>query len=90
MTIISLSTFNASQPKYFDLARKGERVVVKTDEDVDFEIILKKPAKRKKTAEEKLYDDFREAVREMKAHQRGEIELQTWEEFYDELQSNPR
>lgn len=46
---------------------------------------IKSPAKPTKRSANEFVADLKEAVEDVKRHQRGEIQLQSWDELYAEL-----
>ena len=46
---------------------------------------IKSPAKPTKRSANEFLADLKEALEDVKRHQRGEIQLKSWDEFYAEL-----
>ncbi len=84
MTVVSTRDFRANQGYYFDMANAGEHVVVKSRAKGSFRIV---PVTADDAIVQKrdLTEELIGALRQVKAHMEGKIELKTAESLLDEL-----
>ncbi len=84
MTIVSARDFRANQGKYFSMVNSGEHVILKSREG-SFRLVPVTASDTISDGTQKIADDFRGALRELKEVLAGKKQLNTLESLIDEL-----
>lgn len=83
MIVISTRDFRANQTKYMKMANDGEDIILKSRSTGTFRLVpLREKTKKKKRD---ITDELVAALRQVKDHMDGKIELPTLDEVIDEL-----
>lgn len=83
MIVISTRDFRANQTKYMKMANDGEDIILKSRSTGTFRLVPveEKAGKKKRN----ITDELVAALRQVKDHMDGKIELPTLDEVIDEL-----
>lgn len=84
MTVISTRDFRANQTKFLDMVKNGEDVILKSRSHGSFRLT---PVVPEDTVVKKrdLTEELVAALRQVRDHMDGKIELKTLDEVIDEL-----
>lgn len=85
MTVITSSDFRANQGKWLDLARQGERVVVRTRSNGDFKImpLTEKPQRKEKAKAKSTIKNRCKSASQQRAdkiYREFRLSLQDWKD----------
>lgn len=84
MTIVSARDFRANQGKYFSMVNSGEHVILKSREG-NFRLVPVSSSDSISDETQKITDDLRGALRELKEAIAGKKKLNTLDSLIDEL-----
>lgn len=84
MTIVSARDFRANQGKYFSMVNSGEHVILKSREG-NFRLVPVSSSDSISDETQKITDDLRGALRELKEVIAGKKKLNTLDSLIDEL-----
>lgn len=82
MMVISTREFRANQTKFLNMARNGEDVILKSRDSGSFRLA---PVEEGETGKRDLTAELVHALKEVKDHLEGKIQLKTLDEVIDEL-----
>lgn len=85
MIVISTRDFRANQTKYMKMANDGEDIILKSRSTGTFRLV---PVKEKEEKKRDITDELVAALRQVRDHMDGKIELQTADSLIDELRNN--
>lgn len=85
MIVISTRDFRANQTKFLDMARQGEDVILKSRSSGSFRLT---PVREKAEEKRDLTEELVAALRQVKDHLDGKIELKTADSLIDELRNS--
>ena len=85
MIVISTRDFRANQTKFLNMARNGEDIILKSMNAGSFRLT---PVKEKAEEKRDLTEELVAALRQVRDHLDGKIELKTAESLIDEIRNN--
>lgn len=85
MIVISTRDFRANQTKFLNMARNGEDIILKSRNLGSFRLT---PVKEKAEEKRDLTEELVAALRQVRDHLDGKIELKTAESLIDEIRNN--
>ena len=85
MIVISTRDFRANQTKFLDMARQGEDVILKSRSSGSFRLT---PVREKAEEKRDLTEELVAALRQVKDHLDGKIELKTADSLIDDLRNS--